>query len=48
MDADKIIFIDEGRIIAEGNHHELLESCEEYKQVVMSQITKEEAMNSGK
>jgi ATP-binding cassette subfamily B multidrug efflux pump len=48
MDADNIIFMDEGRIIAQGKHHELLENCEEYKQVVMSQITEEEAMRSGK
>lgn len=48
MNADNIIFIDEGKIVAQGKHHELLENCEEYKQVVMSQITEEEAMNSGR
>lgn len=48
MNADNIIFLDEGKIIAQGKHHELLENCEEYKEVVMSQITEEEAMHSGK
>jgi ATP-binding cassette subfamily B protein len=48
MNADNIIFLDEGRIIAQGKHHELLKNCEAYKEVVMSQITEEEAMNSGK
>lgn len=48
LNADNIIFIDEGKIIAQGKHHELFEKCEAYKEVVMSQITEEEAMNSGK
>ncbi|MDD2376315.1 MAG: ABC transporter ATP-binding protein [Clostridia bacterium] len=48
MNADKIIFLEEGNIIAQGKHHELLESCQAYKELVMSQITEEEAMNSGK
>ncbi|MDF2865639.1 MAG: transporter ATP-binding protein [Clostridia bacterium] len=48
MNADSIIFLDEGKIIAQGKHHELLENCQAYKEVVMSQITEEEAMSSGK
>jgi ATP-binding cassette subfamily B protein len=48
INADKIIFLDEGKIIAIGTHHELFEKCAAYKEVVMSQITEEEAMNSGK
>lgn len=48
MNADNIIFIDEGKIVAQGKHHELLEKCQEYREVVMSQITEEEAMSSGK
>lgn len=48
MNADNIIFLDEGKIIAQGKHHELLENCQAYKEVVMSQITEEEAMSSGK
>lgn len=44
LNADKILFIDEGRIIAQGTHAELYKTCEEYKEVVLSQITKEEAI----
>ena len=33
-DMDKIIFIDNGRIIAVGRHEELLASCEDYKNMV--------------
>ncbi|MNP06280.1 putative multidrug export ATP-binding/permease protein [compost metagenome] len=48
INADNIIFIDEGKIIAQGKHHELFETCEPYKEIVMSQITEEEAKNSGR
>jgi ATP-binding cassette, subfamily B, multidrug efflux pump len=48
INADNILFLDEGKIIASGKHHELFENCEAYKEVVMSQISEEEAMNSGK
>ncbi|MCX8075343.1 MAG: ABC transporter ATP-binding protein/permease [Clostridia bacterium] len=48
INADNIIFIDEGKIIAQGKHHELFETCEAYKEIVVSQITEEEAKNSGK
>lgn len=44
LNADKILFIDEGKIIAQGTHSELYRSCEEYKEVVLSQITEEEAI----
>jgi len=33
-DMDKIIFIDNGRIVAVGKHEELVSSCEEYKNMV--------------
>lgn len=48
LNADKILFIDEGKIIAQGTHKELFKSCEEYREVVLSQITEEEATESGK
>lgn len=44
LNADKILFIDEGKIIAQGTHSELYNTCEEYKEVVLSQITEEEAI----
>ena len=46
INADNIIFIDEGKIIATGKHHELFENCQAYKEVVMSQITEQEALNN--
>ncbi|MDO4283288.1 MAG: ABC transporter ATP-binding protein [Clostridia bacterium] len=46
LNADKILFIDDGKIIAQGTHEELYQSCEEYKNVVLSQITEEEAMKN--
>lgn len=48
LNADKILFIDEGKIIAQGTHLELYNSCKEYKEVVLSQITEEEAINNVK
>lgn len=48
LNADKILFIDEGKIIAQGTHKELYNSCDEYREVVLSQITEEEAINGGK
>lgn len=48
LNADKILFIDDGKIIAQGTHSELYNSCEEYKEVVLSQITEEEAIKNVK
>jgi ATP-binding cassette subfamily B protein len=38
MNSDLIIVLDEGRIIGIGNHKELLESCEIYKEISDSQM----------
>ncbi len=48
MNADKILLIDDGKILAQGTHKELFNNCKEYKELVLSQITEEEAMQSGK
>lgn len=42
MNADKIIALDEGRIAGIGTHHELLRSCEVYRQIVRSQLSEKE------
>ena len=42
MDSDQIIVMDNGRIVGKGTHKELLESCEEYKEIVFSQLSEEE------
>ena len=42
MDADQIVVLDEGRIVGQGRHKELLLSCDVYKQIAMSQLSEEE------
>ena len=41
-DADKIIVLDEGRIAGMGRHKELMQNCEVYQQIALSQLSKEE------
>ena len=43
--ADKIIVLDEGRAVGMGTHGELLRSCEVYRQIALSQLSKEELEN---
>lgn len=38
MHADQIIVLDEGRIVGQGTHRELLETCEAYREIVESQF----------
>ena len=40
--ADKILVIDEGKIVGEGRHSELLETCPLYKEIALSQLSEEE------
>ncbi|MBY0115594.1 ABC transporter ATP-binding protein [Paenibacillus xylanexedens] len=42
MDADRILVMDEGRIVGSGTHKELLEHNEVYREIVSSQLTEEE------
>ena len=42
MTAHRIIVLDEGRIVGSGTHAELLKSCEEYREIAESQLSKEE------
>ena len=41
-DADRIIVLDEGRIVGMGKHNELMQNCEVYQQIALSQLSKEE------
>ena len=40
--ADKIIVLDEGKIVGEGKHQDLLKNCDIYQQIAYSQLSKEE------
>lgn len=42
MDADNIIVLDEGKIVGQGKHAELMKSCDVYRQIAYSQLSKEE------
>lgn len=45
LHADKILVLDEGRVVGQGTHRELLNSCEVYRQIAMSQLSEEELAN---
>lgn len=45
--ADNILVLDEGRIIGQGSHEELLKSCSAYQEIYYSQRDKEEPVPSG-
>ena len=40
--ADKILVLDEGRIVGQGTHDELLKNCPVYKEIALSQLSEEE------
>lgn len=42
-DADRIVVLDEGRVVGTGTHTELMASNETYREIVLSQLTEEEA-----
>lgn len=42
MDADRILVLDEGKIVGIGTHKELIKSCDVYKEIVSSQLTEED------
>ncbi|MGE7953990.1 ABC transporter ATP-binding protein [Lysinibacillus xylanilyticus] len=44
-DADKIIVLDEGKIVGMGKHSELLKTCNTYQEIAYSQLSKEELEN---
>ncbi|MGL5329186.1 MAG: ABC transporter ATP-binding protein [Peptostreptococcaceae bacterium] len=45
LNAEQIIVLDEGKIVGRGTHKELLNNCEVYKQIALSQLSKEELDN---
>jgi ATP-binding cassette subfamily B protein len=43
MHADRIVVLDGGRLVGAGRHHELMDTCETYREIVLSQLTAAEA-----
>ena len=46
MNADKIVVLDSGKCVGMGTHKELLKTCDVYKQIALSQLSKEELENA--
>lgn len=46
LNADKIIVLDEGKCVGMGTHKELLKNCEVYREIALSQLSKEELENA--
>ncbi len=42
IDADQILVLDEGRLAGRGTHDELMETCEVYREIALSQLSEEE------
>lgn len=45
INSDKIIVLDGGKVVGEGTHKELLKNCDVYKEIALSQLSKEELEN---
>ena len=45
INSDKIIVLENGECVGQGTHKELLKTCEVYKQIALSQLSKEELEN---
>ena len=43
LNADQIIVLDQGRVVGIGAHTDLMQSCETYQEIVLSQLSPEEA-----
>ena len=47
MNADRIIVLDEGKLVGQGTHAELLRDCEVYREIALSQLSAEELAKGG-
>ena len=46
MNADKILVLEDGKVVGIGKHKDLLKTCEVYKQIALSQLSREELENA--
>ena len=46
MNADQIVVLDEGNIAGIGTHKDLMKNCKIYKEIALSQLSKEELENA--
>jgi len=42
MDADEILVLEDGKVVGQGTHQELIHNCKTYQDIAFSQLTKEE------
>lgn len=42
LNADQIVVLDDGRVVGAGTHEQLMESCQEYREIAMSQLSEDE------
>ena len=42
MKANRIVVLDEGRVVGQGTHADLMETCEQYREIAFSQLSPEE------
>lgn len=47
LDADQIVVLDDGRMVGRGTHAQLMESCEEYREIAYSQLSEDELRGGG-
>lgn len=47
-EADNILVLDEGRLVGQGTHEQLLQTCPTYQEIVTSQLTTEDAATEGR
>lgn len=47
MQADRIVVLDEGCVVGQGTHAELMESCGEYREIALSQLSEQELEGGG-
>lgn len=46
LNADQIVVLDDGRVVGAGTHEQLMESCQEYREIAMSQLSEDELKGS--